>query len=466
MPAVARVSHHSTAAEYADFGIIVRHYHIREPSGFAFPFPANFVVEIFGMAVPFRVLAREARKPPSFLKTSIRIDGLYAYGSSCRQYHSYTNYLPNLSRPRRRKLSPPPLHHHAFSTSAPFRSTPKFSYGIAASFSAKDHRYDPQKNIFHFNPSDATVARRKDKKSRPASGQDAFFVAPVGGSSDIAFGVADGVGGWVDSGVDPADFAHGFCEYMANTAYTHTSDDGKSSPLSARGLMQTGYERICDDSSVRAGGSTACVAVARGDGTLEVANLGDSGFVQLRLNAIHNYSEPQTHAFNTPYQLSIVPKKIREQTAAFGGVQLSDFPKDANVSTHKLRHGDVLVFASDGVWDNLSSQDILRIVSRLMTGSHAWEYTDEGIRVGKDLRQFTFVDEPNALNNDGVDNIHTLQSFLAVGVTSEAKAASMNTKRDGPFAREVQRYYPLERYHGGKVDDICVVVAVVMEDGK
>ena len=126
--------------------------------------------------------------------------------------------------------------------------------------------------------------------------------------------------------------------------------------------MQRGYEDICKDDTVRAGGSTACVAVAKGDGGLEVANLGDSGFVQLRLNAIHNYSEPQTHAFNTPYQLSIVPEKVLAQAAAFGGEQLCDFPKDANVSQHSLRHGDVLVFASDGVWDNLSSQDILRIV--------------------------------------------------------------------------------------------------------
>jgi protein phosphatase PTC7 len=229
--------------------------------------------------------------------------------------------------------------------------------------------------------------------------------------------------------------------------------------------MQRGYDDICEDKTVRAGGSTACVAIAKGDGTLDVANLGDSGFVQLRLNAIHYHSEPQTHAFNTPYQLAIVPRKVRAQAAAFGGYQICDFPKDANVTEHSLRHGDVLVFASDGVWDNLSSQDILRIVSRMMVGARAWEHTADGIQVSNNLQHFThFTDAEDGKNSS--EDIPSLQSFLAVGITSEAKAASVNTKVDGPFAREVQKHYPFEYWRGGKVDDICVVVAIVVEEGK
>jgi protein phosphatase PTC7 len=226
--------------------------------------------------------------------------------------------------------------------------------------------------------------------------------------------------------------------------------------------MQRGYEAICRDKSVPAGGSTACVGVARADGTLEVANLGDSGFVQLRLNAVHNYSEAQIHAFNTPYQLSVVPEKVLAQAAAFGGQQLCDMPRDSNVTQHELRHGDVLVFASDGVWDNLSRQDILRIVSRVMLGTQAWEHTDEGVKVGKHLSEYLVADD----GTGGHEEIPSLQSFLAVSITGEAKAASVNTKLDGPFAKEVQKYYPHEDWHGGKVDDICVVVAVVCEEGK
>jgi len=358
--------------------------------------------------------------------------------------------LPFTSQPRRGL--------HASSTAY---SSQRFSYRIAASYTAKDRRYNPETNIFNFDPEKRIQKQRKDESTRPDSGQDAFFVSRIGESGDVAFGIADGVGGWVDSGVDPADFSHGFCDYMARAAYEH-QDDNTAPGLTAQALMQQGYDDICDDKSVPAGGSTACVAIAKSDGSLEVANLGDSGFVQLRLNAVHNYSEPQTHAFNTPYQLSIVPAKVRARAAAFGGTQLCDLPSDANVTKHALRHGDVLVFASDGVWDNLSSQDTLRIVSRLMVGSRAWDNTKDGIIVGDNIDTFTLVDD----RSSGAKEIPSLQAFLAVGIAMEAKAASVNTKVDGPFAKEVQKYYPQENWHGGKVDDICVVVAIVVEEGK
>lgn len=414
------------------------------------------------MASPLRGFATAARKPSSLhiraLQSSSR-SAVVVPSFHSSQQSSFSR--SGSSRPSERFPPFTPPLSRSFHTSPPSRSTSKFTYGIAASFTAKDRRYNPETNVFNFNPYNHIKARRKDKRTRPDSGQDAFFISRVGESSDVAFGVADGVGGWIDSGVDPADFAHGFCDYMAHAAYTYQPKRDVP-PYNARSLMQRGYEDICRDESVPAGGSTACVAIARGDGTLEVANLGDSGFVQLRLNAIHNYSEPQTHAFNTPYQLSIVPEKVLKQAAAFGGTQLCDFPKDANVSQHLLRHGDVLVFASDGVWDNLSSQDLLRIVSRLMVGAKAWEHTEDGIRVGSSLPQFVLTDD----GKSGADEIPNLQSFLAVGITGEAKAASINTKVDGPFAREVQKYYPNEHWRGGKVDDICVVVAIVVEEGR
>jgi protein phosphatase PTC7 len=335
----------------------------------------------------------------------------------------------------------------------------KFTYHAAASFTAKLKEYDPIRHVFHFNPYNRIQTEKKRPKSkRPASGQDAFFISRVDDTNAVAFGIADGVGGWEESGVDPADFSHAFCDYMASAAYEH-KPEGIEPPLTPRTLMQRGYDQVVKDRSIHAGGSTACVAIAREDGQLEVANLGDSGFVQLRLNAVHTYSEPQTHAFNTPYQLSIVPASMLARAAAFGGAQLCDYPKDANVTQHNLKHGDILVFASDGVWDNLFNQDVLRTVSRVMTGIGAWKTSDGGIRVVDDLRRFTMPEDSNP-------RPVTLQSALAVEITAAAKVASTNIRQDGPFAKEVQKYYPQENWHGGKVDDICVVVVLVSENGK
>jgi protein phosphatase PTC7 len=333
----------------------------------------------------------------------------------------------------------------------------KFNYHVAASFSAKYQKFDPLTNVFRFDPYNRIQTEKKRPKSkRPASGQDAFFISRVGDTNAVAFGVADGVGGWEESGVDPADFAHSFCDYMASAAHEHKAD---GTPLAPRALMQRGYDDVCKDRSIHAGGSTASVAIATEDGKLEVANLGDSGFVHLRLNAVHIYSEPQTHAFNTPYQLSIVPASMLARAAAFGGAQLCDYPKDADVTQHNLKHGDIVVVASDGVWDNLFNQDILRIVSRLMTSIGAWQTSDDGIRVVDNLGRFTETD-------DSAQRIVTLQTAIAVEITAAAKAASVNQRLDGPFAKEVQKYYPQENWHGGKIDDICVVVLVVSDNNK
>lgn len=410
------------------------------------------------MATPLRSFTLAACRPRSFQRTPI-----VKHDTSVTPSFSYRQYsLASPQNPRLRHRNVAAFaRNKALHNSSPSLSDSKFTYAIAASFNAKDKKYNPDLHVFNFNPYNHIQAKRKDKRTRPASGQDSFFVSRVGETDDVAFGIADGVGGWIDSGVDPADFAHGFCDYMAHAAYTY-NPEGSTPPYTARSLMQKGYKDICHDKSVPAGGSTACVAIAKGDGTLEVANLGDSGFVQLRLNAIHNYSDPQTHAFNTPYQLSIVPQKVLNQAAAFGGTQLCDMPKDANVSQHALRHGDVLVFASDGCWDNLSSQDILRIVSRLMVSARAWEHTDDGIQVAPHLHEYTDSHDEKSPGKD----IPSLQSYVAVGITQEAKAASVNTKVDGPFAREVQKYYPNEHWRGGKIDDICVVVAIVVEEGK
>lgn len=344
---------------------------------------------------------------------------------------------------------------HSYSTS---NHTPKFSYHIASSFIAKDRPYDPNTHVFHFNPYNRIQPPRNRRPSaRPESGHDAFFISRINDSGSVAFGVADGVGGWVDSGVDPADFSHGFCDYMAIAAHEHDGDSDP--PLTARRLMQQGYDAICQDRSLQAGGSTACVAIAGADGNLDVANLGDSGFLQLRLNGVHTYSEPQTHAFNTPFQLSIVPPSVAARMAAFGGAQLSDMPRDADVTQHTLRHGDVLIFATDGVLDNLFNQDILRIASRVLISSGAWVMTEVGgARVADELGPLVKLLEP------ADDRTVTLQSLLATEIVTAAKRASVNTNLDGPFAKEVQKYYPQENWHGGKVDDICVIVAVVNEE--
>ncbi|KAF1912293.1 phosphatase 2C-like domain-containing protein [Ampelomyces quisqualis] len=370
--------------------------------------------------------------------------------------------------PINRDASPATVGLRTFhSTSHNWRSTPQFSYHVAASYSAKQDRFNAEANLFTNPPYDSSKAAITDlqackasinKNHRAKSGQDAFFFSQIGNTNATTFGVADGVGGWVESGLDPADFSHGLCEYMtcAARAWPHGSN---TTSLHPRDLLHVAYDEVTVDDSIEGGGSTACLAVAEPDGNIEVANLGDSGFMHLGGNAVRHFTQPQTHAFNTPYQLSKTPRRMLVQMAVFGGpTTLSDLPKEASITHHKVRHGDVLVFATDGVWDNLSPQDCLGIVSRQMVERGAWVENDGAIEVGHDLAKLIHAGTSRKAGKA------SLQAKLAVAIAKEAKETGLNTRRDGPFAKEVQKAYPGENWHGGKPDDIAVVVAIVLED--
>jgi protein phosphatase PTC7 len=156
-------------------------------------------------------------------------------------------------------------------------------------------------------------------------------------------------------------------------------------------------------------------------------------------------------SFNCPLQLAFIPKLILERARKFGGNPFIDSPDDAAVSSHALRHGDVVLFATDGVWDNLTNQQILRTASAVMINGGAWEIRgQDGI-----------VPTPALMQSAAEDKIHV---SVAEAIVSTAKSASLNAKVDGPFAKEVQRLFPNENWHGGKKDDICVLCAVVIEE--
>ncbi|GAB1744544.1 hypothetical protein NU219Hw_g1948t1 [Hortaea werneckii] len=318
------------------------------------------------------------------------------------------------------------------------------------------------------------------RSTKADAGEDAFFATTVGESpSHVAFGVADGVGGWQDSGVDPSDFSHGLCGLMAGTAKTHEGlsvsreqqeeegqDGGRN--VRPRELLQVAYDAVIGNPRIVAGGCTASLCVADGEGNVETANLGDSGFLILSTGKVAARSEAQTHAFNTPYQLSKIPPRMQAQHAIFGGSkQLSETPKDADVEHHQVRHGDIVLFATDGVWDNLSAQDVLQIVTKVMEEHGYWFRSHnfpgaEALLNASRISQITRSLSPE--RKEEMENF--LPALLAQAVMREAKVAGLDSRRNGPFAKEVNMWYPQEGWQGGKPDDIAVVVGIAVEDGQ
>jgi hypothetical protein len=74
---------------------------------------------------------------------------------------------------------------------------PSFTYRVASAYSAKRQRFNPERDMFKWNPynrfqpstSEKVPFGKRVRSRRPESGQDAFFVSRVGNTGDLAFGV-------------------------------------------------------------------------------------------------------------------------------------------------------------------------------------------------------------------------------------------------------------------------------------
>eukprot|EP01063_Lacrimia_lanifica_P017845 TRINITY_DN24830_c0_g1_i1.p1 TRINITY_DN24830_c0_g1~~TRINITY_DN24830_c0_g1_i1.p1 ORF type:complete len:285 (+),score=108.76 TRINITY_DN24830_c0_g1_i1:58-912(+) len=184
-------------------------------------------------------------------------------------------------------------------------------------------------------------------------GEDSFFIEE--GQMSTA-GVADGVGGWRSAGIDPGEIARAImsnCQSLAAGKYTLPHW------LLAEAYWQCKYSR-----QVNAGSTTACIASLREveepkTGKVRqmvfTCNLGDSGFVLLRDHKIVNTSDPQRCSFNAPHQLAVIPKSLQNQ----GFIQTE--PYEATNDHFEVEKGDVLVLATDGLWDNVDLDQISAI---------------------------------------------------------------------------------------------------------
>ena len=124
------------------------------------------------------------------------------------------------------------------------------------------------------------------------------------------------------------------------------------------------------------GSCTACIVVLHA-GVLETLNLGDSGFLLARpekaggtegYTVIFKTTEQQ-HTFNMPYQL---------------GTYSQDLPHHGDSKSLEVAAGDVVVMATDGVWDNIFAEQILEILegSGGNLKSAAKQIAESSIRIG------------------------------------------------------------------------------------
>jgi protein phosphatase PTC7 len=281
---------------------------------------------------------------------------------------------------------------------------------------------------------------------RATGGEDACFI----GADGLSVGVADGVGGWADQGVDAGVYArtlmrhaqraaeHLSAEHAAAAAaaaaaggasgggdavavavaappsgeaasapQTPPRADAASSDAARAAALEPLRVLLTAHAATRVpGSSTALILLLRGS-TLHAANLGDSGFMILRGGRILFKSQAQTHSFNFPYQIGMGP---------------SDPPSAAQLYVIGVQQGDVIVSATDGLWDNLHDGEIAALVRAELSAGRG----------------------PDA---------------AAARVAAAAHVRGADPRADTPFSRGAMA--ARVAFRGGKMDDCTVLVSVV-----
>ena len=280
---------------------------------------------------------------------------------------------------------------------------------------------------------------KKGKNCTPLGcGEDSFCVAE--NEFEVILGVADGVGGWRSKGVDPSAFSQTLMYHTAEIS-KKPSENLKNNIDRPKALIHDAFWRLVDDFKTGKkqpfGSSTACVVmINRQTGQLKFGNLGDSGFVILSpVDTVEGFgskyrikfkSDSQQYSFNFPYQITLAPPNGRaSDTSDLTATDNSlNPPKKLSVEA-----GDIVLLMTDGVLDNIFSDELEELVS-----------TSINIHSRKNAAS----EVPNLVAQD---------------IAFKARTFSEDSKRESPFTIEARKIG--RNYLGGKEDDITVVAAVI-----
>ncbi|KAG9105041.1 hypothetical protein FRC06_000014 [Ceratobasidium sp. 370] len=339
-----------------------------------------------------------------------------------------------------------PLRQLRFNHATPRRP---YKIEVGVSFAGKPplkSQGQPKRKTIAF-PDDHPIAQWRNAQLRwepkrlkiDSAGEDFFYVQKSINNSGFSLGVSDGVGGWSDDGVDPSLFSQALMYFASKHAgaswagepdfdpIEETNGPAKSSlSLSPKEIISNAYQDVLNEPAVQCGSSTACVAnIDAQTGRLSAANLGDSSFSIIRSSSILHEQKPQTHYFNCPRQLAKLLPSHRPH------LRIQDLPEHADVYSAQLRHGDLVILSTDGLGDNVHPGEMIGLAA--LMGRRAASKPDQN-----------------------------LAQILADGLVEYAIACMHSQEKVSPF--ELAARKEGMDYEGGKVDDVTVVVAHIIEN--
>ena len=279
-------------------------------------------------------------------------------------------------------------------------------------------------------------------------GDDSFMVS----NTYNAVGVADGVGDWKSAGGDSAAVAN---TLMANSKlYSETH----RSCADASTILSEALKKMKVNGETPGGSTTACVAALRQSptkteprsGLLDVVNIGNSNAMLIRNQTLVHRAQERMHSFNAPFQLLVPPKGgLPKNEEVF-----DDSVGDAAHEQWNVEDGDVLVLATDGLFDNVFNSEIASIAGALGRFKTTETFLDYIPAFGAILSRWMGFAKPDAAQLD------PYRVTKQLGMMAHDRAYGGNAET--PFSLMVSSVLG-EQKTGGKPDDITVLVARVVK---
>lgn len=282
---------------------------------------------------------------------------------------------------------------------------------------AKKNQPDLKYSEFVFKGGAANQPKPEKKNT---GGEDALIF------SKNFMAVADGVGGWIEKGIDSSKYSTALIRNVRDLFYTN-SEHYSEKP---KDLLVDAASRNTEV------GTSTLIVCTLWENELKVGFVGDSGYMLLRpqLKTIERFnmtniiyetsiiSEEQEHSFNFPYQI---------------GTEGDDPETFSQEFSHEINFGDIVLVLSDGVLDNLYPQEIEF-------------YLNQYIQDNKDLYGAAFWDIIFNFNGQ-----HFAQYLL-----EKTYQRSLDQSFVSPFSVGSLKSGML--LLGGKSDDISIVVGMIV----
>ncbi|OMJ83623.1 hypothetical protein SteCoe_15411 [Stentor coeruleus] len=243
--------------------------------------------------------------------------------------------------------------------------------------------------------------------------EDAYFC------TERVIGVADGIGSLKrDFGISSHDFSTELMIRCEEFVRTHAFKAGSTS-VDCKEIIRQAYN------SIECGGGSTFLLASLSGRQMNILNLGDCGMILVRFDGKHKIvfqTTAKIHSFNTPYQLSRRFSIQQLKNTKLDRIEFdkSDDISDADEFMITTMPGDIAIMGSDGLWDNLYPQEILKILEQYK---------------GQPLDKLASI-------------IVKIAKIRAIG--------NSNTPFSVTFNNQAKKS---KVYAGGKIDDITVVVA-------